>query len=89
MKLLYKYLQKHKLLLFFALLMATINICFSLSDSIITGKLMQDCGVGIAKYKGNEIGFIKSVGFWLGLSLTAAMISRITKNLPAILKSLQ
>ena len=80
MKLLYKYLQKHKLLLFFALLMAAINICFSLSDSIITGKLMQDCGVGIAKYKGNEIGFIKSVGFWLGLSLTAAMISRITKN---------
>lgn len=80
MKLLYSYLQKHKLLLFFALLMATINICFSLSDSIITGKLMQDCGVGIAKYKGNEIGFIKAVGFWLGLSLGAAMISRITKN---------
>jgi ATP-binding cassette subfamily B protein len=80
MKLLYAYLKKHKLLFFFALLMATINICFSLSDSIITGKLMQDCGVGIAKYKGNEIGFIKSVGFWLGLSLGTAMISRITKN---------
>ncbi|EAZ95634.1 ABC transporter, ATP-binding/permease protein [Flavobacteria bacterium BAL38] len=60
--------------------MATINICFSLSDSIITGKLMQDCGVGMAKYKGNELGFIKSVAFWLGLSLGAAMISRITKN---------
>lgn len=41
---------------------------------------MQDCGVGIIKYKGNEIGFIKSVAFWLGLSLGAAMISRITKN---------
>ena len=80
MKLLYSYLKKHKTLLFFALLMAAINICFSLSDSIITGKLMQDCGVGIAKYKGNEIGFIKAVGFWLGLSLGAAMISRITKN---------
>ncbi len=80
MKLLYSYLKKHKALLFFALLMAAINICFSLSDSIITGKLMQDCGVGIAKYKGNEMGFIKAVGFWLGLSLGAAMISRITKN---------
>ena len=80
MKLLYSYLKKHKLLLFFALLMAAVNICFSLSDSIITGKLMQDCGVGIAKYSGNEIGFIKSVAFWLGLSLGAAMISRITKN---------
>ena len=80
MKLLYAYLKKHKLLLFFALLMAAINICFSLSDSVITGKLMQDCGVGISKYKGNEIGFIKSVSFWLGLSLGAAMISRIAKN---------
>ena len=80
MKILYAYIKKHKLLLFLALLMASINICFSLSDSVITGKLMQDCGVGISKYKGNEIGFIKSVAFWLGLSLGAAMISRITKN---------
>lgn len=80
MKLLYAYLKKHKMLLFFALLMAAINICFSLSDSVITGKLMQDCGVGIAKYKGHELAFIKSVSFWLGLSLGAAMISRVTKN---------
>ncbi|STO15406.1 Multidrug resistance ABC transporter ATP-binding and permease protein [Flavobacterium hibernum] len=68
------------MLLFFALIMATINICFSLSDSVITGKLMQDCGVGLHKYEGNEMGFIKSLSFWLGLSLGAAMISRITKN---------
>ncbi|RAR74196.1 ABC transporter ATP-binding protein [Flavobacterium aciduliphilum] len=80
MKLLYTYLIKHKTLLFFALVMAAINICFSLSDSVITGKLMQDCGVGIAKYKGEEWRFIKAVSFWLGLSLGAAMISRITKN---------
>ena len=80
MKLLYAYLKKHKMLLFFALLMAAINICFSLSDSVITGKLMQDCGVGISKYKGQELNFIKAVAFWLGLSLGAAMISRITKN---------
>jgi ATP-binding cassette subfamily B protein len=80
MKLLYSYIIKHKMLLLFALIMASINICFSLSDSIITGKLMQDCGVGLHKYEGNEIGFIKSLSFWLGLSLGAAMISRITKN---------
>ena len=60
--------------------MAALNICFSLSDNIIIGKLLQDCGVGVAKYKGNEWGFIKSVGFWLGLSVSVAMISRITKN---------
>ncbi|MES2748710.1 MAG: ABC transporter ATP-binding protein [Bacteroidota bacterium] len=80
MKLLYFYIKKHKLLLFIALIMAAINICFSLSDSIITGKLMQDCGVGIAKYKGREAEFIKAVGFWLMLSLGAAMVSRLTKN---------
>ena len=68
------------MLLFLALIMAAINICFSLSVSVITGKLMQDCGVGMAKYKGKEFDFIKSVAFWLGLSLGAAMISRITKN---------
>ncbi len=80
MKLLYSYLKKHKSLLFFALLMAAINICFSLSDSIITGKLLQNCGVKISRFNGNEIGFIKELCFWLGLSLGAAMISRITKN---------
>jgi ATP-binding cassette subfamily B protein len=80
MKLLYSYIIKHKALLFFALIMAALNICFSLSDSVITGKLMQDCGVGLHKYQGNEMGFIKSVAFWLGLSLGAAMISRIAKN---------
>ena len=80
MKVLYSYIIKHKMLLFFALIMAAINICFSLSDSVITGKLMQDCGVGMAKYHGKEFDFIKSVAFWLGLSLGAAMISRITKN---------
>lgn len=80
MKLLYAYIKKHKLLLFVALVMAAINICFSLSDSIITGKLLQNCGVEIAKFKGNEIGFIKELSFWLMLSLGAAMVSRITKN---------
>ncbi|OXA77115.1 ATP-binding cassette, subfamily B [Flavobacterium aquidurense] len=80
MKLLYSYIIKHKMLLLFALIMASINICFSLSDSIITGKLMQDCGVGLHKYAGNPTGFIKSLSFWLGLSLGAAMVSRITKN---------
>ena len=80
MKILYTYLKPHKKLLFLALLMATINICFSLSDSIITGKLLQDCGVGIAKYKTNQSGFLKSLFFWLSLSLGAAMISRLTKN---------
>ncbi|MFK7031778.1 ABC transporter ATP-binding protein [Flavobacterium oreochromis] len=80
MDILFQYLKKHYKLLAIALLMAGMNICFSLSDSIITGKIMQDCGVGIQKYKGNDLAFVKAVGFWLGLSVLLAMISRITKN---------
>jgi ATP-binding cassette, subfamily B, bacterial len=80
MHILYSYLKKHKILLSLALFMAALNICFSLSDNIIVGKLLQDCGVGVAKYKGNEWAFVKAVAFWLGLSITVAMISRITKN---------
>lgn len=63
-----------------ALIMSSINICFSLCDSIITGKLMQDCGVGILKYKGQELQFVKSLLYWLLLSLGAAMVSRLAKN---------
>ncbi len=80
MKLLFSYIKQHKLLLFLALILAAVNICFSLCDSVITGKLMQDCGVGLSKYKGQEMSFVKSVAFWLGLSLGAAMISRLAKN---------
>ena len=80
MQLLFSYLRKHKTLLLFALLMAAVNICFSLSDSVITGKLLQHCGVEVHKFKGKELSFIKELSFWLGLSLGAAMISRITKN---------
>ncbi|MEP7194972.1 MAG: ABC transporter ATP-binding protein [Saprospiraceae bacterium] len=80
MKLLYKYLRKHRNYMLLALLLATINICFSLSDSIITGKLLQDCGVGIQKYRGQEVEFVKSLIYWLSLSLIAAMVSRLAKN---------
>jgi ATP-binding cassette subfamily B protein len=78
--LLFSYIKKHKTLLIIALIMSSINICFSLCDSIITGKLMQDCGVGILKYKGQELQFVKSLLYWLLLSLGAAMVSRLAKN---------
>ena len=42
---------------------------------------MQDCGVGILKYKGQELQFVKSLLYWLFLSLGAAMVSRLAKNL--------
>lgn len=80
MKLLYAYLKTHKLLLFLALFLAAINQCFSLSDSIIIGKLLNECGVGVANFHNDSASFIKAVAGWLALSLGAAMMSRIAKN---------
>ncbi|MDG2433739.1 ABC transporter ATP-binding protein [Flavobacterium sp.] len=80
MKILYTYLKAHKPLLFLALFLAAINQCFSLFDSIIIGKLLNQCGVRVADFNGNYGNFTKAVLGWLGLSLGAAMISRIAKN---------
>jgi ATP-binding cassette subfamily B protein len=80
MKILYTYLKKHKALLIIALGLAAINQCFSLCDSIIIGKLMNQCGVGVAHFNNNQSYFVKTVLGWLALSLAAAMISRIAKN---------
>lgn len=83
MKILLRYLKQHKKLLVFALVLATINQCFSLCDSIITGKLINYFG-----HRQGEPGsvyntwddFLSSLMFFLGLSIGAAMMSRIAKN---------
>ncbi|MBA0882600.1 ABC transporter ATP-binding protein [Flavobacterium undicola] len=80
MQLLYSYIKKHKTLLYIALFLATINQCFSLFDSIIIGKLLNQCGVGVANFNHNHFNFTKAVLGWLALSLGAAMVSRIAKN---------
>lgn len=80
MKILYTYIKAHKQLLYIALFLAAINQCFSLFDSIIIGKLMNECGVGVANFNHNYINFTKVVFGWLALSLGAAMVSRIAKN---------
>ncbi len=80
MKILYSYIKEHKSLLFFALFFAAINQSFSLCDSIIIGKLLNECAVGALNFKGDEDLFIKAVLGWLLLSVGAAMVSRIAKN---------
>ena len=80
MKILYTYIKEHKALMFFALFLAAINQSFSLYDSIIIGKLLNECAVGVLDFNGNEDLFIKAVLGWLLLSIGAAMVSRIAKN---------
>ncbi len=80
MKLLLYYVKKHKGLLVLALVLATINQCFSLCDSIITGKLINNFGDAHNKYGGDFSKFTSDILFFFGLSIGAAMVSRIAKN---------
>ncbi len=88
MKLLLQYLRQHKNLLIIALLLAAINQCFSLCDSIITGKLINkfsapqpDGATGHYWRIGASLSeFMGQLVFFSGLSIGAAMASRIAKN---------
>lgn len=88
MKIFFHYLKQHKPLLLLALVLASINQCFSLCDSIITGKLINkfsapldsDTSLHFWKTGASYAEFTKNILFWLGLSIGAAMLSRIAKN---------
>jgi len=88
MKVLFYYLKQHKWLLVLSLVLAAINQCFSLCDSIITGKLINYFGSkktdGISAegwdYTDTLDTFMGKLLFYLGLSIGAAMLSRIAKN---------
>ncbi len=88
MRILLRYLKQHKALLILALLLATINQCFSLVDSIITGKLINkfsephyEPGNKHYWHPGDTIyDFARHLSFFMLLSVGAAMVSRIAKN---------
>lgn len=88
MKILLSYLKQHKQLLVLALVLAAINQCFSLCDSIITGKLINKFSTPHIEENGNHywrIGaslndFMSNLLVFSLLSIGAAMASRIAKN---------
>ncbi len=87
MKILYTYLKAYKPLLFLALVLAAINQCFSLCDSIITGKLINRLSAPHTEdatyywHVGDtQEQFMHSLIVFIGLSIGAAMMSRIAKN---------
>lgn len=75
-----------------ALVLAAINQCFSLCDSIITGKLINNFGFPHEKPESGDYhfyqwfssdslsDFLTKLAYYLGLSIGAAMMSRIAKN---------
>jgi ATP-binding cassette subfamily B protein len=79
MKILYTNIKQYKLYLLLAIGLATINICFSLSDSIITGKAINNVAIKINTFN-TFSDFSKAIIPWLLLSVGAAMVSRIAKN---------
>ena len=88
MKILYGYLKQHKSFLVLALILAAINQCFSLCDSIITGKLINkfsmphdEPGADHYWHVGDTLSqFTSHILIFSGLSIGAAMMSRIAKN---------
>ena len=88
MKTLFSYVKQHKQLLVIALILAAINQCFSLCDSIITGKLINKFSAPHIEENSTyywRIGatfseFIKAVSYFIMLSIGAAFLSRLAKN---------
>lgn len=78
MKLLLEYLKNHKWVVVLALFLAAVNIGFSLLDPYITGRIVDEF---IEKKDVlNKSQFILGVLGLVGLSVGAAMVSRIAKN---------
>ncbi|QIL39739.1 ABC transporter ATP-binding protein [Pedobacter sp. HDW13] len=78
MGLLLNYLKSHKWIVALALLLAGLNIGFSLMDPLITGKILdrfinKKNTLTYAEYLWGSVGLI-------GLAIGAAMVSRIAKN---------
>jgi ATP-binding cassette subfamily B protein len=88
MKILLHYIKQHKKLLIIALVLATINQIFSLSDSIITGKLINKFSAPHTSDESTHYWFVgatfgeftRAILFFFGLSVGAAFMSRIAKN---------
>lgn len=80
MKLLLDYLKVHKWVVLLALVLAAMNIGFSLMDPVITGKLMDKYITKVDLFKDDRSGFVTGVLRFVGYAIGVAMVSRIAKN---------
>ena len=79
MKLLLTYLKNYKWLVILALLLAAINQIFSLIDPLFFKRIVDEYATN--PHKHDKAYYIKGVGGLILLSMGAAMVSRIAKNL--------
>jgi ATP-binding cassette subfamily B protein len=80
MNLLLQYLKAHKWVVVLALVLAAMNIGFSLMDPAITGKLMDRYITKAHLYQSDKHAYIMGVLELIGYAIGVAMISRIAKN---------
>ncbi len=81
MRILLKYLKQHWKLVVLALLLATINQCFSLLDPLIAGKMLDKFAMHVSVF-GKDFSLFFSEIIWYLLALVGvALVSRIAKNL--------
>ena len=78
MKILLGYLSKHKWVVVFALVLAAMNIGFSLLDPYITGRIVDKVIEQRSKLQYDE--YIHNVIKLVGYAIGVAMVSRIAKN---------
>lgn len=79
MNLLLNYLKKHKWIVALALLLAGINIGFSLMDPYFTGRIL-DLYINKKSSFTSKSAYIWGALGFIGLAIGAAMVSRIAKN---------
>lgn len=77
MKILLNYLSRYKMLVFLALVLASINQVFSLLDPYIFGKILDGFASHPKDY--TESQFVKGVLLLIGAAMGVAMVSRIAK----------
>jgi ATP-binding cassette subfamily B protein len=78
MKILFKYLTRHKKAVLLALLMTALNQCFALMEPLITGKLFDDYISKKEQFTRHD--FISGVLWLITIAAIAALFSRIANN---------
>ena len=80
MNLLLQYLKAHKWVVVLALVLAALNIGFSLMDPYFTGRILDEFINRVGKDNLSRSEYLWGVLTLVGLAIGAAMVSRIAKN---------
>ncbi len=78
MKIIWKYLNPHRSIIFLSLVLAGISQLLNLIDPIIFGKIIDDYATQSENFSEDEL--ISGVVYWLGIAIIIALVARIAKS---------